>query len=287
MTLAEVAERSGLAQETLSRLETGALTNPTLKTLSAYADAVELQLTLEADPADGVDQGPSEDSIPGSRPLSRTQQWARQIIQELQRDPEVSDRLIAERVGCSHQMVCNWREKCENQGMIPRVEQRRGRGGRVQNVSRRRDAARGEGELIGPFVEILCEEDLQRAVVAYLRGLPGGEEVKEKVSCSAGVADIVTPDAVYELKERLDRSKWFESFGQALCYRDALDALRMKRPVIVCGSFYERTHEDLEPQEIKYGLQVLVWDGQGLISTGAALQRHRHRKKAIPPTEGV
>ncbi|HYV36761.1 MAG TPA: helix-turn-helix transcriptional regulator [Gemmataceae bacterium] len=40
LTLAEVAEKSGLAVESLSRLETGALTNPTWKTLGMYAVAV-------------------------------------------------------------------------------------------------------------------------------------------------------------------------------------------------------------------------------------------------------
>src|SRR5437762_4193845 len=40
LTLAEVSARSGLAGESLSRLETGAQTNPTWKTLATYAAAV-------------------------------------------------------------------------------------------------------------------------------------------------------------------------------------------------------------------------------------------------------
>jgi ribosome-binding protein aMBF1 (putative translation factor) len=40
LTLAEVSERTGMAVESLSRLETGAQTNPTWKTLGAYAAAV-------------------------------------------------------------------------------------------------------------------------------------------------------------------------------------------------------------------------------------------------------
>src|SRR5205809_4364895 len=47
VTLAELAARSGLAVETLSRLETGALTNPTWKTLGAYAAALGLQPRLD------------------------------------------------------------------------------------------------------------------------------------------------------------------------------------------------------------------------------------------------
>jgi hypothetical protein len=56
VTLADVSARSGLAVETLSRLETGALTNPTWKTLGVYAAALGLQprLTLEVTkPTDG------------------------------------------------------------------------------------------------------------------------------------------------------------------------------------------------------------------------------------------
>lgn len=40
LTLADVSERTGMAVESLSRLETGAQTNPTWKTLGLYAVAV-------------------------------------------------------------------------------------------------------------------------------------------------------------------------------------------------------------------------------------------------------
>src|SRR6266581_755044 len=40
LTLADVSARTGMAVESLSRLETGAQTNPTWKTLGAYAAAV-------------------------------------------------------------------------------------------------------------------------------------------------------------------------------------------------------------------------------------------------------
>lgn len=49
LTLAQVAEKSGLAAETLCRLETGQVTNPTWKTLGMYAVAVGRKLTLSAE----------------------------------------------------------------------------------------------------------------------------------------------------------------------------------------------------------------------------------------------
>ena len=49
MTLAVVAARTGLTVEYLSRLETGAQTNPTWKTLGSYAAAVGRRPHLSAE----------------------------------------------------------------------------------------------------------------------------------------------------------------------------------------------------------------------------------------------
>jgi DNA-binding XRE family transcriptional regulator len=51
LTLADVSAASGLAVESLSRLETGAQTNPTWKTLGAYAAAVGRRPRLSAEAA--------------------------------------------------------------------------------------------------------------------------------------------------------------------------------------------------------------------------------------------
>jgi transcriptional regulator with XRE-family HTH domain len=47
LTLAQVAEKSGLATETLCRLETGQITNPTWKTLGMYAATVRRHLKVD------------------------------------------------------------------------------------------------------------------------------------------------------------------------------------------------------------------------------------------------
>lgn len=51
LTLADVSARSGMAVESLSRLETGAQTNPTWKTLGVYAAAVGRRPRLIAEDA--------------------------------------------------------------------------------------------------------------------------------------------------------------------------------------------------------------------------------------------
>ena len=52
---AEVARRTGLAAETISRLETGAYTNPTYQTLARYAAAVGVRLVLTAESGPGTE----------------------------------------------------------------------------------------------------------------------------------------------------------------------------------------------------------------------------------------
>lgn len=49
LTLEQVAKRTGLATETVCRLETGAVTNPTWQTLGRYAAAVGRKLKLTAE----------------------------------------------------------------------------------------------------------------------------------------------------------------------------------------------------------------------------------------------
>ena len=53
LTLADIASRTGLAVETLSRLETGAIVNPTWQTLGKYAVAVGRRIRLTAEPSEG------------------------------------------------------------------------------------------------------------------------------------------------------------------------------------------------------------------------------------------
>ena len=64
LTLADVSKRTGMAVESLSRLETGAQTNPTWKTLGMYAAAVGRRPHLLATLAD---RNPSEEIRPDNR----------------------------------------------------------------------------------------------------------------------------------------------------------------------------------------------------------------------------
>jgi DNA-binding XRE family transcriptional regulator len=53
LTIDEVAARSGLERGQISKLERGRVANPTVSTLSRYADAIEVRLTIDVAPKIG------------------------------------------------------------------------------------------------------------------------------------------------------------------------------------------------------------------------------------------
>ena len=67
MTLADLSARTGFAVETLSRLETGALTNPTWKTLATCAAALGLRPRLDLEGSGDAGKNGSGKSKPGKR----------------------------------------------------------------------------------------------------------------------------------------------------------------------------------------------------------------------------
>lgn len=74
------------------------------------------------------------------------------------------------------------------------------------------------------------ERAIEEALCDHLSGQ--GKEPKRQVVCGAGIADVVTEDAVYEVKAYLGvREPFFKAVGQATLYRQAIDP--KKRAVIV------------------------------------------------------
>jgi transcriptional regulator with XRE-family HTH domain len=74
LTLADVSECTGMAVESLSRLETGAQTNPTWKTLGQYALAVERRPHLIAESSDSphdseLERRPTQDAETAVKPV--------------------------------------------------------------------------------------------------------------------------------------------------------------------------------------------------------------------------
>jgi transcriptional regulator with XRE-family HTH domain len=66
LTLADISARTGMAVESLSRLETGAQTNPTWKTLGTYAKAIDRRPELVLGVAAPPTVAPTSISTPGT-----------------------------------------------------------------------------------------------------------------------------------------------------------------------------------------------------------------------------
>lgn len=64
------------------------------------------------------------------------------------------------------------------------------------------------------------EDKLRDAIAEGLQ--TQGVNCEKEVTCSAGAADIVTDDEIYELKNNMDRNDLFKAIGQVLVYREAL-----------------------------------------------------------------
>jgi hypothetical protein len=97
---------------------------------------------------------------------------------------------------------------------------------------------------------VLCH-----AIAAALAGQ--GECVREQVRTPAGIADIVTDTAVYEIKFFLSRLVFFEAIGQALIYRQASDP--SLRAVVVGFRDPRSDIADLVPHAQQLGVEVLFW----------------------------
>jgi hypothetical protein len=84
-----------------------------------------------------------------------------------------------------------------------------------------------------------------------------GRTVQTEVRCEAGVADIVTEEAVYEIKWEFNRSKLYEAIGQVLLYRQAIDpSLR----AVVVGKKPKATDWKAAIKHAKaLGVEVVFW----------------------------
>lgn len=99
------------------------------------------------------------------------------------------------------------------------------------------------------------EAELESAVVEYFSG--AGQVVRRQVDCGfAGVADIVTDDTIYELKDWLTRRTYYTAVGQLLGYRNYLDPF-IGVGVICNGT--SLTRRKLEKFERLNGVRVMVW----------------------------
>lgn len=69
--------------------------------------------------------------------------------------------------------------------------------------------------------EELSEKEIERALVRKLKAQ--GSHATTQVKCLFGQADVVTDDAIYEIKQILTRETVFQAVGQVLLYRQCIN----------------------------------------------------------------
>lgn len=98
------------------------------------------------------------------------------------------------------------------------------------------------------------ERGLQHQIVTRLR--LQGHNPKMEVSCGVGRADIVTDDAVFEVKCTLTRSEMLKAIHQVKRYRDVLDP---DKRAIVIGKESTEDVNDLIRFAQSEGVEVVFW----------------------------
>lgn len=83
-----------------------------------------------------------------------------------------------------------------------------------------------------------------------------GHQVRRQAPTAAGVADLVTDKAVYELKLRLSVYATWQAVGQVMIYRQALGG--HLQPVIVGG--HDPNAERLYEYVRDLGIQIIFWE---------------------------
>ncbi len=153
---------------------------------------------------------------------------------------------------------------CVKHGAIPIIQQDQTTGMYVFHtlypadgtVSRKKIAEQFEQHAIRAISvrEARDERSIEMQLAQELR--QAGHVVKRQHRCAAGIADIVTEEAIYEIKHRLNRNQLFEAVGQVLVYRKAIDP--SLRPVIV--GRLDRDTGNLIACIGELGIETISWE---------------------------
>jgi hypothetical protein len=110
----------------------------------------------------------------------------------------------------------------------------------------------------------LLEKDLELAIGKSLEAQ--GAIVQHQVRCPSGIADIVTSDAIYEIKRELEASTIFSAIGQVLIYRQEINP--QAKAYIVgyrhTSQFRAEQVEFIKSTAKSLGVEVLFWDDEKL-----------------------
>lgn len=97
-----------------------------------------------------------------------------------------------------------------------------------------------------------AEAELEKAVVDLFSG--AGSSVRRQVPCRFGRADVVTNNAIIELKDTLSRRSLYQAVGQLTLYRPQLNP--SAKMVIVCLKSKVRPLHEWAGEA---GIEVFEW----------------------------
>lgn len=83
-----------------------------------------------------------------------------------------------------------------------------------------------------------------------------GIPVKYQVQCEYGIADIVTPNAIYEVKAALSRSDIHKATSQVLLYRKCINP---NAKAVIVGCPYDNEKVEIELAQA-LGVDVILWE---------------------------
>ncbi len=102
------------------------------------------------------------------------------------------------------------------------------------------------------------ENELQSLVGGNLekQGIP----IQYQVPCDAGIADIVTPKAIYEIKLSLNPDMLFKAIGQVLVYREQINPLVKAFIVGYKGKHSSQQMKAIQETAKKLGVEIIFWE---------------------------
>lgn len=99
----------------------------------------------------------------------------------------------------------------------------------------------------------------KRLELEFGKSLSGqGISVQYQVKCECGIADIVTPDAIYEVKASLSRGNIFRAASQVLLYRNCINP---SAKAVIVGYPHDKEPVNVEIAN-KLGVEVVVCEDE-------------------------
>lgn len=99
-----------------------------------------------------------------------------------------------------------------------------------------------------------AEKEIELALESKL--IAQNIDVQRQVHCEAGIADVVTPNAIYEIKDELSKGKLREAIAQVIAYRACINP---KAIAIVVGRKHGKYNPDTKYAKM-LGVKVMIWE---------------------------